>query len=94
MARKKAPDKLTRDSNAAIAAGLSYGKYMANKKSEAHKEEPKQKKKVVRVAVCDFCGCEFEEYDHRNRKYCCEEHRLCRDNRVNWQKRKEAAALM
>lgn len=87
MARKKAPDKLTRDSSAAIAMGISYGKYMAMKPPEKPKPVP-PKKGITRT--CEYCGCEFTQYDNRERRYCCEEHRLSMDSRRQWQKRKAA----
>lgn len=76
MGRHKEPDKLTRDSTAAIAAGMSYGKWMALQEHEPIKRisedsledddiDPKLR------AVCQQCGREFIKQINRVQKFCC-----------------------
>ena len=68
MAKSKKMDKLSRDACDALAAGMSYGKYMAMKGPA----------KVTRPApaptgyyhVCQHCGKEFYAGDRKVRKFC------------------------
>lgn len=75
MAKHNQPDKLSQDASAALAAGMTYGKYMAMKEpmkvtpSDQHPE-----KTVCVVSVCELCGQQFTQYDRRHRKFCCTEH--------------------
>ncbi len=77
MAKHNQPDKLSQDASAALAAGMTYGKYMAMK-------EPMKvampKERGIRH-ICEYCGKEFMQYDRLHRKYCCEEHRKAAGNR-------------
>lgn len=76
MGRHKKPDKLTMDSNAALAANMSYGKWMA-----MHGNSPKPKPTIEpiveeeepldpeRIKVCKHCGKEYIRL-HNSQKYC------------------------
>lgn len=67
MGRKKKMDNLSQCSCDALAAGMSYGKYMAIKKPS----------KVITTDistdyyhVCQHCGKEFYVPDKRHKKFC------------------------
>lgn len=59
-------DKLSRDSTAAIKAGMSYGKYMAMK--EPVVVTPPERRGTWRT--CPRCGKEFVRYDKMRQIYC------------------------
>ena len=60
-------DNLTRDAVAARLAGMTYGKYMAQKQSGAAAAEATIS--PDRIRYCKGCGKPFETGKHR-RKYC------------------------
>lgn len=67
-------DRLTQENAAALAAGMSYGKWKAKQyvaqaaaKSPAVAETPQYRH------VCEYCGQEFFIKAKRQQKYCCEE---------------------
>lgn len=67
-------DRLSMDSSAALAAGMSYGQWKVLHPHTDY-EEPghKRKRKPKRVAPmikCEVCGAMFES--HYGRKYCSE----------------------
>ena len=67
MAKKvKEPDKLAQDAAAALAAGMSYGKWKAlqSQPVAVEKEIPEG------WAVCQWCGKPFKLKTKRPRKYC------------------------
>ena len=80
--KRKQADRLSQESSAALAAGLSYGKYKAlqyeaGKRVPApvpKKEEPDPRLKYD--LVCHACGIAFKSVT-RQRKYCCE---TCAEN--------------
>ncbi len=78
---KKGPDKLSREAAMALAEGMSYGKWKALHSSPPRQPEP-PRVKIKRI--CDFCGKEFIQYDRRQRKYCCEEHRIAANERKRY----------
>ncbi len=93
MAETKKPDKLSRAVTMALAAGMSYGKWMALQGSQ-----PKQPKEapawVGTRRVCKFCGGEFVQHDKRYRIYCCEAHRQAAYDRKKYEaKRREEDEL-
>ena len=62
-------DRLSRDSCAAIAAGMSYGKYKAQ---NPHTDGPDGIENIPKVRVqkkCEWCGTVIMAKDRR-RKYC------------------------
>ena len=67
MAKKKEPDKLAQDAAAALAAGMSYGKW------KALQENPLPKKKTDGIPdgwkVCKRCGKPFKS-KAKNQSYC------------------------
>lgn len=66
MAKHKQPDRLSQDASAALAAGMSYGKYMAAK-------EPVKVTMPARSGIwrtCPYCGKEFVRYDKMRQIYC------------------------
>lgn len=78
MGRHKEPDKLTKDSTAAIEAGMSYGKYMALKDHMSapriHWENYACDIELEPNAVCQHCGKPYRKTNNRQ-KYCTA---LCR----------------
>lgn len=70
MAKKKQPDRLSRESSAAIAAGMSYGKWKSLQKPDII--VPKKPKKLIEK-TCQLCGATFYQSDNRIRKYCSPE---------------------
>lgn len=72
MGRPKKIDKLSRDSTAAIAAGMSYGKYMAMKNTTFFVKPPEDE--IDEYAeyrhTCLNCGKEFISETRLPRKYC------------------------
>ena len=67
MAKKKEPDKLARDAAAALAAGMSYGKW------KALQDNPVPQKKVDGIPegwkACKRCGKLFKP-KAKTQKYC------------------------
>lgn len=64
-------DKLAKDAAAAIAAGMTYGKYMAAREKEVaqeHEQHPELYSK------CEHCGTQFLK--KKNKRFCCDH---CRD---------------
>lgn len=73
MAQEKI-DRLAQENAAALAAGMSYGKWKAKQSLQqivapavAEEEKPKYRH------VCEYCGEEFFIKSKRLQKYCCEE---------------------
>lgn len=72
---KEKIDRLAQENAAALAAGMSYGKWKAKQpvkpiEAPAVAETPKYRH------VCEYCGEEFFIKSKRLQKYCCEE---CRE---------------
>lgn len=65
-------DKLAQDATAAIKAGMSYGKYMAQK--HPVKVEPPRPQGIRRK--CECCGKVFYQQDRRAKKFCSD---VCRE---------------
>lgn len=70
MAKKKEPDRLDIESSAAIAAGMSYGKWKAMQTPTV--KAPEKPKQCFTRHICEHCGVEFVQFDNRKRKYCGE----------------------
>jgi hypothetical protein len=68
MARKKEPDKLAQDAAAALAAGMSYGKWKAMQ--EPVKIEKKAEEIPEGWLICKQCGKPFKPKTYRKQKYC------------------------
>lgn len=68
MAKKREPDKLSKEVSQAIAAGMSYGKWKAMQVPVEIPQKPP--KECFTTQVCENCGCEFVQYSRRKRKYC------------------------
>lgn len=68
------PDRLTATAAAALAAGMSYGKYVARYgvAPVTVSEAPEPDETANLIAVCPECGVRFLK-PHGNRKYCCRE---------------------
>ncbi len=62
----KEPDKLSQDVSKAIAAGMSYGKWMAMQHNPAKAE----KKIPDGWLVCQYCGKPFKPKTRRPQLYC------------------------
>ena len=71
MAKKKEPDRLSRESSAALAAGMSYGKWKALQPPDVIVPPPKPK--MIAEKTCKFCGKTFYQADNRKRKYCSDQ---------------------
>lgn len=71
-------DRLSMDSSAALAAGMSYGQYkVLHPHTDCEAPKPKRKRKRKRklrrdapMIKCEVCGLIFES--HHGRKYCSE----------------------
>ena len=72
MAKKKEPDRLSLEASAAIAAGMSYGKWKAMQKPD--EQEPIVKVEGIQKH-CAYCGKEF--YTKNKQKIYCDE--LCKN---------------
>lgn len=70
-------DRLAIESDMALKAGMSYGKWKAQQKTPTviptHIEIPTQKRGVKRTLICQWCGKEYVRYDNKRHKYCSEE---------------------
>lgn len=86
MARPKKLDRLTEESNKALAAGMSYGKWKAMQNPTVV-EKPDQKAKAV--LVCSRCGKKFPVFDNRKRKFCSEKCRSAENDRLKYEWRKK-----
>lgn len=71
MAKKKEDDNLTRCSNEALAAGMTYGKYMALKYEKEQVPKAKAPTPPPGWKVCPHCGKKFYA-EHGKRRYCSE----------------------
>ena len=67
MAKKKEPDKLAQDAAAALAAGMSYGKWKAMQ-NPVKIEKPKLDEKEI--ILCLNCGAQVKQCTNHSRKYC------------------------
>lgn len=74
---KNEPDRLSIESSMALAAGMSYGKWKALKKTPTEIPTdiklPATKRGVKRKFICQWCGKEYVRYDNKKTKYCCED---------------------
>lgn len=71
-------DKLSQDAAAALAAGMTYGKWKAKqpvKQIEAPAVAEEEKPQYRHV--CEYCGKEFFIKTNRKQKYCCKD--CCRE---------------
>ena len=90
--KKKEPDKLAQDAAAALAAGMTYGKWKAMQSVQEKKEEeplPPGRK------ICPWCNKPFEP-PHLQRKYCCDkckEEALREYHRKRHQRKKQEKIL-
>ena len=68
MAKKKIMDKLAQDAAAALAAGMTYGKWKAMQDPVTVRiEMPKLDENEI---ACLNCGVKVKQCASRNRKYC------------------------
>lgn len=68
-------DRLSLWAAAARAEGMRYGDWVAKyHPPDAQGRKPPHDKTMV-IGVCCYCGKEFYQQDHRQRKYCGE---VCR----------------
>lgn len=82
MAKKK-PDKLSQDAAAALAAGMSYGRWKAMQPVEVKEEKPP--KPYYNIKKCAFCGFEFRS-DCGRRIYCSDN---CREKAYTKRKKQK-----
>lgn len=69
MAKKKEPDKLAQDAAAALAAGMSYGKWKAMQ--DAVKIEKLSNGEIPEGwKRCRYCGKPFKPKSNRTQYYC------------------------
>lgn len=72
MTPEEAQKKLNADISSAIAAGMSYGKWIA---MQPIVETPKKPSVIgIPYFTCEYCGCQFTAENPR--KYCTKK---CRD---------------
>ena len=64
--KKKAPDKLAQDAAAALAAGMTYGKWKAMNSHPVTIE----KKIPDGWRVCEWCGKPFRPSTKSNKRFC------------------------
>lgn len=68
MAKKNEPDQLAQDAAAALAAGMSYGRW------KAAQPVVEVKKNLPAIGIptrrCALCGVEFRDDENKNKKYC------------------------
>lgn len=69
MAKKKEMDKLAKDAAAALAAGMSYGKWKAMQDKPVV-VEPKPGELPEGWRICEWCGKPYKPYSRRAQKYC------------------------
>ena len=68
MTTDEAQKKLNADISSAIAAGMSYGKWIA---AQPVVEIPKKPNVfITEYLTCAFCGCQFVDPYGRERDYC------------------------
>lgn len=79
---KKEPDQLAIDAAAALAAGMSYGKWRAMQKPVEIVKKPDTE--TGRKYICEQCGKTFIRQDRKFAKYCSDE---CRYKAWNRKKR-------
>lgn len=63
-------DRLSMDSSAALAAGMSYGQYKALHPHTEFEAPARKPRRVVPMIECDVCGVIFRS---RHGKKCCSE---------------------
>lgn len=85
MGRHKKPDKLAQDAAAALAAGMSYGKWKALQPVAVKEEKPP--KPYYDMRECAICGLEFRVGANGRKKYCSEECVREAENRARREKR-------
>ena len=79
MAKKKAMDNLAKDAAAALAAGMSYGKWKAIHGDTRDVNETKEVIVQEGWSICVHCGKVFKPRTRRPQKYCdtvCQEDAL------------------
>lgn len=70
-------DRLTQENAAALAAGMSYGKWKAKQYVKQIAEPAPAVAEMPQYRhVCEYCGQEFFVKSKRQQKYCCEECRI------------------
>lgn len=76
MAKKKEMDNLAKDAAAALAAGMSYGRWKAMQDKPVVIDKPKTDELPEGWKVCPFCGKRFKpnKYGNGRQVYCCVEH--------------------
>ena len=91
MARKKEPDQLDKDSSAAIAANMSYGKYKALQYEAGYRPEPRKKPEgPAPNCQCKQCGVMFyNPYKHK-RVFCSDQ---CHHDYYNKRSRDKRKAM-
>lgn len=92
MANKE-PDQLAKDAAAALAAGMTYGKWKGLQHEQAKKKEPHLPKKEIPEkeipegwCICQHCGKPFEPKDKRKKKYCDDPCRVAEYQKRNREK--------
>lgn len=87
MAKTNEPDKLAQDAAAALAAGMSYGKWKATQPVVA------VKKNLPAIGIptrrCACCGVEFRADDSPNKIYCGVN---CRNKAAYWRSKERGKA--
>lgn len=102
MARKKKePDKLAQDAAAALAAGMSYGKWKAMQDKPVVIEKKADELEPVKK-ICKYCGKPFIPRSYRSQLYCdiyCQQEEKKERNRQKevqrvqaWREKKKAEA--
>lgn len=84
MAKEEELDNLSRCSNEALAAGMTYGKYMALKYEKERPPKMGASPPLPGWKVCPYCGAKFYAA-HGKMKYCSA---ICGTN-ATYQKRRE-----
>lgn len=69
MAKKKEMDNLAKDAAAALAAGMSYGKWKAMQEY-AKIEKPNHDEIPEGWRICEWCGKPYKPKSRRPQKYC------------------------
>lgn len=71
MAKNREMDNLAKDAAAALAAGMSYGRYMAlrYKPPVQKKPAPKKEEEPKGDRICKICGAPF--FAIRHNQLCC-----------------------
>lgn len=94
--KEEEPDRLTQEATAALAAGMSYGKYKARQHTEANRKmpPPKQEQPDPRLKydlTCQACGAPFKSIS-KMRKSCSEKCKRFMDNKRAREKKQKTMA--